>query len=108
VCDPAGKGKGGFGKGGFGKGSLTPDKRSILQMPPTCLASPQVTGFIPRTGSKTGTGPHLSYNSDGYMIKAAACYINAQYKAGSSPSAMASPAMASPAMAGHSHGGKLL
>ena len=82
-------------------------------MPATCLANVQETGFVPRVGSKTGTGPHLSYNSDGYMIKAAACYINERYKAtrgqkSSAPAATPAPKAATapkmPAgMAGHSH-----
>jgi hypothetical protein len=73
-------------------------------MPQTCLANVQETGFIPRVGSKTGTGPHLSYNADGYMIKAAACYINERYKAGGAASVAPKAALAMPgAMAGHNH-----
>lgn len=79
-------------------------------MPATCLATVQETGFVPRTGSKTGTGPHLSYNADGYMIKAAACYINDRYKATGGQTSAVPAVAAAPApkvlgnMASHNHG----
>jgi len=84
-------------------------------MPKTCLAKVQEIGFIPRVGSKTGVGPHLSYNGDGYMIKAAGCYINERYKATGGQASAARDVAPAPkavtpipkllgSMADHSHG----
>jgi hypothetical protein len=73
-----GKGKGGSPPTG---GSITPTRRSTnADEPDVCSDSVPEAGYEAKAGVKTGTGPHLSYNIDGYYVKAAACYIQKKYK----------------------------
>jgi hypothetical protein len=87
ACDGANGGA--FGSGGtkgiaLGKGSMSPKssggpariaKRATLDE--ACSnASVEPRGYVPKVSGM----PHMAYNTDGYYVRAAACFVASQFK----------------------------
>jgi Cutinase len=80
VCDAAAKGRAPKLPGGV-PSVLTPDRLVERSLDAAeCPKDVPESGYVAKAGLSSGVGPHLSYNSDGYYVKAAACYIYDRFK----------------------------
>jgi hypothetical protein len=66
------------GKGGKGASMLmlSLENQRLVADDPGCAANVDPKGYVPKVSGM----PHMAYNTDGYYIQAAACYIASQFK----------------------------
>ena len=65
------------GKGKGGKGAVSrvgPQRFEAVDA--ACAADVNPKGYVPKVAGM----PHMVYNTDGYYVRAAACYVASQYK----------------------------